>query len=114
MNKLRIVLSSAILLVYAHVCALVWISDRELSEIAGQAFITVDTSSYSDPTYGNFEFSKINLGVDIEIQAYDRSGLLRDITQVLSGSRTDVLSLNTATNAIPMLSFVFRSTEAAK
>lgn len=36
--------------------------------------------------------------VDIEIQAYDRSGLLRDITQVLSSSRTDVLSLNTATN----------------
>lgn len=69
MNKLRIVLSSAILLVNAHVCALEGISDRELSEIAGQAFITVDTSSYSDPTYGNFEFSKINLGVDIEIQA---------------------------------------------
>tara|TARA_B100001245_G_scaffold85968_1_gene62015 strand:+ start:2122 stop:3330 length:1209 start_codon:yes stop_codon:yes gene_type:complete len=68
-NKLRIVLSSAILLVNAHVCALEGISDRELSEIAGQAFITVDTSSYSDPTYGNFEFSKINLGVDIEIQA---------------------------------------------
>lgn len=36
--------------------------------------------------------------VDIEIEAYDRSGLLRDITQVLSSSKSDVLSLNTMTN----------------
>ncbi len=36
--------------------------------------------------------------VDIEIDAYDRSGLLRDITQVLSSSRTNVLALNTISN----------------
>lgn len=36
--------------------------------------------------------------VDIEVEAYDRSGLLRDITQVLSLSKSDVLSLNTVTN----------------
>lgn len=36
--------------------------------------------------------------VDIEIEAYDRSGLLRDITQVLSSSKSDVLTLNTVTN----------------
>ncbi|MGO1500521.1 MAG: GTP diphosphokinase [Marinobacter sp.] len=36
--------------------------------------------------------------VDIEIEAYDRSGLLRDITQVLSSSKSDVVSLNTVTN----------------
>jgi len=36
--------------------------------------------------------------VDIEIQAYDRSGLLRDITQVLSSSRSDVLAMNTISN----------------
>ena len=36
--------------------------------------------------------------VDIEIEAYDRSGLLRDITQVLSTSKSDVLSLHTVTN----------------
>ncbi|NMT64171.1 GTP diphosphokinase [Marinobacter orientalis] len=36
--------------------------------------------------------------VDIEIDAYDRSGLLRDITQVLSSSKSDVLSLNTRSN----------------
>lgn len=36
--------------------------------------------------------------VDIAVAAYDRSGLLRDITQVLSASRSDVLSLQTQTN----------------
>lgn len=36
--------------------------------------------------------------VDIEIEAYDRSGLLRDITQVLSSSKSDVLSLHTVSN----------------
>ncbi|MBZ2167319.1 MULTISPECIES: GTP diphosphokinase [Marinobacter] len=36
--------------------------------------------------------------VDIEIEAYDRSGLLRDITQVLSASKTDVVALHTQTN----------------
>jgi GTP pyrophosphokinase len=36
--------------------------------------------------------------VDIEIEAYDRSGLLRDITQVLSSSRCNVLALNTHSN----------------
>lgn len=36
--------------------------------------------------------------VDIEIEAYDRSGLLRDITQVLSSSRSNVLALNTISN----------------
>ena len=36
--------------------------------------------------------------VDIGIEAYDRSGLLRDITQVLSASRSDVVALHTQTN----------------
>ncbi|PCM43660.1 GTP diphosphokinase [Marinobacter sp. ANT_B65] len=36
--------------------------------------------------------------VDIEIEAYDRSGLLRDITQVLSSSKSDVVALHTVTN----------------
>lgn len=36
--------------------------------------------------------------VDIEIEAYDRSGLLRDITQVLSSSKSNVLALNTISN----------------
>lgn len=37
--------------------------------------------------------------VDIEIQAYDRSGLLRDITHILSAQRTNVLALNTLSDA---------------
>ena len=45
------------------------LGDKDLSDITGQAFITVDTSSYTDSTYGNYEFARINLGVDIEIQA---------------------------------------------
>lgn len=56
-------------LLITPVVALEALGDREMSDITGQAFITVDTSSYSDPTYGEYEFSKINLGVDIEIQA---------------------------------------------
>ena len=36
--------------------------------------------------------------VDIEIEAYNRSGLLRDITTTLANSRTDVLSVNTHTD----------------
>ena len=36
--------------------------------------------------------------VDVEIEAYDRSGLLRDITQVLSSSKSDVLALNPLSN----------------
>ncbi|PAV27176.1 GTP pyrophosphokinase [Tamilnaduibacter salinus] len=36
--------------------------------------------------------------VDVEIEAYDRSGLLRDITTVLASSRSNVLALNTRTN----------------
>ncbi|SHF63273.1 GTP pyrophosphokinase [Modicisalibacter ilicicola DSM 19980] len=36
--------------------------------------------------------------VDIEIEAWDRSGLLRDVIQVLSHDRTNVLAINTLTN----------------
>ncbi|WP_163650130.1 GTP diphosphokinase [Modicisalibacter sp. 'Wilcox'] len=36
--------------------------------------------------------------VDIEIEAWDRSGLLRDVTHVLSHDRVNVLGVNTRTN----------------
>ncbi|WP_163576526.1 GTP diphosphokinase [Halomonas faecis] len=36
--------------------------------------------------------------VDVEIQAWDRSGLLRDVTGVLSHDRVNVLSVNTLTD----------------
>lgn len=36
--------------------------------------------------------------VDIEVQAYERSGLLHDVTTALTSSRCNVLALNTLTN----------------
>ena len=36
--------------------------------------------------------------VDIGIEAYDRSGLLRDITELLASARVNVLSVNTETD----------------
>lgn len=36
--------------------------------------------------------------VDIEIRAYDRSGLLRDVSQVLLNEKTNVLTVNTQSN----------------
>lgn len=58
------------------------LSDDELSYTTGQAFITVDASSYVDGA-NRYEFTKINLGLDIEIQSnidelrlaeFDRTG----------------------------------------
>ena len=57
------------LLLSSQANAMQALGDKDLSDITGQAFITVDTSSYTDSTYGNYEFARINLGVDIEIQA---------------------------------------------
>jgi len=54
------------------------LSDEQLSYSTGQAFISVDASSYQD-----FEFTKINLGLDVELQSnidelrlgeFDRTG----------------------------------------
>ncbi|PAU75749.1 GTP diphosphokinase [Halomonas salipaludis] len=44
------------------------------------------------------ERSRTQYPVDIEIEAWDRSGLLRDVTGVLSNDRVNVLSVNTLTN----------------
>ena len=57
------------LLLSSQANAMQALGDKDLGDITGQAFITVDTSSYTDSTYGNYEFARINLGVDIEIQA---------------------------------------------
>lgn len=46
--------------------ALEAIPDDELNHYTGQAFITVDAASYSDATLGNYEFTRVNLGLDIE------------------------------------------------
>ncbi len=44
------------------------------------------------------EKARTQYPVDIEIQAWDRSGLLRDVTGVLSSDKVNVLSVNTLTD----------------
>ncbi|MBB3140001.1 GTP diphosphokinase [Halomonas organivorans] len=44
------------------------------------------------------ERARTQYPVDIEIQAWDRSGLLRDVTAVLSHEKVNVLSVNTLTD----------------
>ena len=39
-----------------------------------------------------------NYEVDVAIEAYDRHGLLRDITGLFANARINVLSINTQTN----------------
>ena len=39
-----------------------------------------------------------NFEVDVAIEAYDRQGLLRDVTELLANARINVLALNTQTN----------------
>ena len=50
--------SLSVLLNATYVHVLEAISDQEMSGISGQAFITIDTSNYTDPTYGDFETLK--------------------------------------------------------
>ncbi|WP_110665000.1 GTP diphosphokinase [Salinicola halophilus] len=44
------------------------------------------------------EKARTQYPVDIEIEAWDRAGLLRDVTHVLSSDRVNVTSVNTATD----------------
>ena len=49
--------------------ALTPLNEKELSQSFGQAFITIDASSYSDGLgefAGDYEFTKVNFGADIE------------------------------------------------
>lgn len=59
------------LLSYVPLCvhSLEAISDREMAEVSGQAFITIDDSSYNSGSgdwAGNYEFTKVNLGLKAE------------------------------------------------
>ena len=81
-NILRHPLTIALTALSLPVCSLEAISDREMSAVAGQAFITVDASSYkstasdwvnkgysselANELSGQYEFTKVNLGLDIE------------------------------------------------
>jgi GTP pyrophosphokinase len=44
------------------------------------------------------EYKKSVYPVDLQIRAYDRQGLLRDITAILSNEKINVLAVNTITN----------------
>jgi GTP pyrophosphokinase len=60
----------------------------QLQSVEPQRIITVDWADAQIDTYP----------VDIELQAYDRQGLLRDITQQLATEKVNVVSLNTITD----------------
>ena len=59
-----------------------------LQESAGERLIDVD---WGPAPSGNYE-------VDVMIEAYDRQGLLRDVTGLFANARINVLSVNTLTN----------------
>ena len=60
----------------------------QLQSVEPQRIITVDWADAQIDTYP----------VDIELEAYDRQGLLRDITQQLATEKVNVISLNTITD----------------
>jgi len=56
-------------LVSPQLNALESMSDREMSDVTGQEFITIDTSEYDQGTgqwAGDYEFTKVNLGMQME------------------------------------------------
>lgn len=81
-NILRHPLTVALTAMSLRALSLEAISDREMADVAGQAFISVDASNYQSTAQdwinegyssdlaaelsGNYEFSRINLGLDIE------------------------------------------------
>ncbi|GAA6146918.1 hypothetical protein [Thalassolituus maritimus] len=84
-NILRHPLAIALAAVSLPVCSLEAISDREMAEVSGQAFITIGADSYSSTVSewtsqgysngvaqelaGDYEFTRVNLGLDIETLA---------------------------------------------
>lgn len=81
-NILRHPLTIAMTALSLPVCSLEAISDREMADVAGQAFISIDASNYESTAQtwtekgyssdlaaelsGNYEFTRVNLGLDIE------------------------------------------------
>ena len=67
------------------------ISDTELSEVTGQAFVSIDRQYHPDPNE-NTSYTRVNLGMDIEIQTnvdvlemgrYERTGEKQGSSDVL-------------------------------
>ncbi|SEO71409.1 GTP diphosphokinase [Aquisalimonas asiatica] len=62
---------------------------RRLMETAPERIIDVSWSRHSEQKYP----------VDIQVDAYDRQGLLRDITAILTNEKVNVTGVNTATGS---------------
>src|SRR5690554_5939225 len=67
------------------------ISDEQMSEVTGQAFLSVDRQYHPDPD-NNTSYTRVNLGMDIEIQTnvdvlelgrYERAGEKQGSSDVL-------------------------------
>ena len=61
---------------------------RHLAEVEGERLIDVSWSRRSEKRYP----------VNIQVDAYDRQGLLRDITVILTNDKINVIGVNTATD----------------
>ncbi|WP_303292328.1 DUF6160 family protein [Marinobacter sp. SS5-14b] len=81
-KKLSTVLALAIALPVTAVAGLKPISDEQMSEVTGQAFVSIDRQYHPDPD-DNTSYTRVNLGMDIEIQTnidtlelgrYERAG----------------------------------------
>lgn len=90
-KKLHTVLASALILPSAAIAGLDPISDAEMSEVTGQAFLSVDRDYHPDPAQ-NTAYTRVNLGMDIEIQTnvdvlevgrYEREGEREGSSDVL-------------------------------
>ena len=90
-KKLQAVLASALILPVSAVAGLDPISDAEMSEVTGQAFLSVDRSYHPDASK-NTAYTRVNLGMDIEIQTsvdvleigrYERDGEKSGTSDVL-------------------------------
>lgn len=90
-KKLHTVLASALILPSAAIAGLDPISDAEMSEVTGQAFLSVDRNYHPDPSK-NTAYTRVNLGMDIEIQTnvdvleigrYERDGEKSGTSDVL-------------------------------
>lgn len=69
MRYTQIHVASLLVHLSTSACALEAISDREMAEVAGQAFIAINDSDYNNGAgewAGNYEFTKVNLGLKAE------------------------------------------------
>lgn len=61
--------SATLLIVSQYSVALESLTDREMSQVDGQAFVTIGTSNYNQGAgewFGDYEFTKVNLGMELE------------------------------------------------